>query len=345
MTKNILHFYVGTYTDEPSSSNGVAQLELNTETGELTPLKELITLLNPSYLAQTPKGLYTFSEVDRQDKPQLVQLGNIDQSGIAIEGSYPCHLDIDPTLRFCAVANYGSGNTSVYALNEVGAPVECIAELFVAGEGPNRDRQTSPHAHQTTFLRHSPFLAVVDLGTDQVHFYQLDHEGQSLTLHQSLKVTAGSGPRHLVFNQAETRAYLLCELSETLLTLECHQGQWGLVSEQPLLPGVENGAAASAIRLSPDEQFLYASCRRQNVITLFDVSGTAPQWMTAVDTQGDFPRDFTLSRDGQWLLVANQHSHNVVSYRRDRQTGQLQPTGFSCHIGSPVCLVEHQEFA
>ncbi|HDY8178830.1 TPA: lactonase family protein [Vibrio vulnificus] len=343
MTQGILHFYVGTYTDEPSMSDGVAQLELNTETGELIPFNELATLRNPSYLTQTSRGLYTFNEVAVEENPQLVQLGCVDSSAMAINGSYPCHLDIDPTQTFCAVANYGSGNTSIYTLDVLGAPSECIAELYVEGDGPNRERQTSPHAHQATFLRHSPFLAVVDLGTDQVHFYQMDGQQQAFTLHQSLKLPAGSGPRHLVFNQAETRAYLLCELTETLLTLERANERWAMVSEQPLLPGEENGAAASAIRLSSDEQFLYASCRRQNKITVFDVSQSEPKWLEAVDSLGDFPRDFVLSRNGKWLLVANQHSHNVASYRRDRHTGRLTATGFSCQIGSPVCLVEHQE--
>ncbi|EKL0034490.1 beta-propeller fold lactonase family protein, partial [Vibrio vulnificus] len=63
MTQGLLHFYVGTYTDEPSMSDGVAQLELNTETGELIPFNELATLRNPSYLTQTSQGLYTFNEV------------------------------------------------------------------------------------------------------------------------------------------------------------------------------------------------------------------------------------------------------------------------------------------
>ncbi|WP_154217553.1 beta-propeller fold lactonase family protein, partial [Vibrio parahaemolyticus] len=53
-----------------------------------------------------------------------------------------------------------------------------------------------------------------------------------------------------------------------------------------------------------------------------------------------FPRDFVLSHDQKWLLVANQHSNNVVSFRRNPQTGEITPTGYDCEIGSPVCIVE-----
>src|SRR5690606_5072735 len=129
---------------------------------------------------------------------------------------------------------------------------------------------------------------------------------------------------------------------ETLMVIERRGEQWHLCSQQPLLPGESNGEAASAIRLSPDERFLYVSCRRQNKIAIFALSHAQPEWIGVVDTGGQFPRDFVLSRDGKWLLVANQHSHNVVSFRRDRQTGLLSPSGFSCQVGSPVCLLEHQ---
>ncbi|KYN23877.1 6-phosphogluconolactonase [Vibrio cidicii] len=342
MTTGNLHFYLGTYTDQPSISEGVAQLELNSETGELIPFNELAVLANPSYLTQTARGLYTFSEVAQSQAPQLVWLGCHDTAQIEIAGDYPCHLDIDGEQQFCAVANYGSGNTSIFKLDETGKPIGKLTELFVDGSGPNQARQTAPHAHQATFLRHSPYLLVVDLGADRLNIFAIDRQNETFRLHQSLSLPPGCGPRHLVLTQAEDRLYLVAELFETLMVVERRGEQWHLCSQQPLLPGESNGEAASAIRLSPDERFLYVSCRRQNKIAIFALSHAQPEWIGVVDTGGQFPRDFVLSRDGKWLLVANQHSHNVVSFRRDRQTGLLSPSGFSCQVGSPVCLLEHQ---
>ncbi|MCV5837934.1 lactonase family protein, partial [Escherichia coli] len=78
----------------------------------------------------------------------------------------------------------------------------------------------------------------------------------------------------------------------------------------------------------------------QNKISMFDVSGDTPKRRAAIHCEGFFPRDFVLSHDQKWLLVANQHSNNVVSFRRNPQTGEITPTGYDCEIGSPVCIVE-----
>ncbi|MDA0122213.1 MULTISPECIES: lactonase family protein [Vibrio] len=340
-----LHFYVGTYTDSPSQSQGIACVSLDIATGALTLTNELVpeavkTVRNPSYLALKGEGLYTFNEVERLEGAELIFAEKTDSYALPIEGDYPCHIDIKASLL--AVANYGSGNVSVYQLYEQGKPLKSIAELYVEGSGPNADRQASPHAHQATFLNHSEQLAVVDLGTDSVHFYDYKKDGETVkfSLSQSIAMPPGSGPRHLVFDSDESVSYVVCELSETLAVLHKQRGQWNLAQQVKLLTDEENKEAASAIRLSADERFVYASCRAQNLISTFDVTSDIPVQIAASDCGGAFPRDFVLSRDGQWMLVANQHSHNVASFHRNPETGVITPTGYSCDIGAPVCLVE-----
>ncbi len=58
-----LHFYVGTYTDSPSQSHGIACVSLDSTTGLLTINHDLVpdamrTTRNPSYLTVTEHGLY-----------------------------------------------------------------------------------------------------------------------------------------------------------------------------------------------------------------------------------------------------------------------------------------------
>lgn len=342
-----LHFYVGTYTDSPSQSQGIACVSLDIATGALTLTNELVpeavkTVRNPSYLTLKGEGLYTFNEVERLEGAELIFAEKIDSYGLPIEGDYPCHIDIKEPL--IAVANYGSGNVSVYQLYEQGKPLKSIVELYVEGSGPNAERQASPHAHQATFLNHSEQLAVVDLGTDSVHFYDYKKDGETVkfSLSHSVAMPPGSGPRHLVFDSDESVAYVVCELSETLAVLHKQRGQWNLTQQVKLLADEENKEAASAIRLSADERFVYVSCRAQNLISTFDITSNTPVQIAASDCGGAFPRDFVLSLDGQWMLVANQHSNNVASFHRNPETGVITPTGYSCDIGAPVCLVEKQ---
>jgi 6-phosphogluconolactonase len=51
------------------------------------------------------------------------------------------------------------------------------------------------------------------------------------------------------------------------------------------------------------------------------------------------PRNFTISEDGNWVLVANQDSDNIVVFKRDKITGELTNTGNSIKVSMPVCLV------
>ncbi|NOH60602.1 lactonase family protein [Vibrio sp. RE88] len=338
---NHLHFYVGTYTDDPSQSQGIAQVSLNTSSGELTRLDDAMVIRNPSYLTHTSSGLYTFSEVSRSDSTALVFQSDARSGVLAIEGDYPCHIDVDCQQRYVAVANYGSGNVNVYVLDGDGKPLKLVADLFVDGKGANSERQQSPHAHQVQFLNHTPQLAVVDLGSDSLHLYDIDTQSDHFQLHQTVSLPPGCGPRHLVMNGDEDMAYVVCELAETLITLTKEGSHWRMVDQCDLLPGQPKGEAAAAIKLSCDERFIYVSCRQQNAISIFELVDGLPSWLAAQDCQGQFPRDFTLSSDGNWLIVANQHSNNLASYLRCQSTGLLSPANYQCQIDAPVCLIEH----
>jgi 6-phosphogluconolactonase len=57
-----------------------------------------------------------------------------------------------------------------------------------------------------------------------------------------------------------------------------------------------------------------------------------------VSTGGNWPRNFVIDPSGRFLLVANQRSDNVVTFRIDAQTGRLTATGQVTEIPVPVCL-------
>jgi 6-phosphogluconolactonase len=55
-----------------------------------------------------------------------------------------------------------------------------------------------------------------------------------------------------------------------------------------------------------------------------------------VDTKGIWPRNFALSKEDKFLLVANQFGNNVVVFKRDEKLGTLKYTGFQTEISLPV---------
>jgi len=59
------------------------------------------------------------------------------------------------------------------------------------------------------------------------------------------------------------------------------------------------------------------------------------------DTKGEMPRNFTLTPEGDFLLVANQNTNNIVAFRRNETTGLLSYTD-QINAYKPVCLLFKQ---
>jgi 6-phosphogluconolactonase len=55
-------------------------------------------------------------------------------------------------------------------------------------------------------------------------------------------------------------------------------------------------------------------------------------------TRGSFPRHFALDPSGEWLVVANQKSDSLTTFRLDQERGVLEWTGQSAQVPTPVCV-------
>jgi 6-phosphogluconolactonase len=53
---------------------------------------------------------------------------------------------------------------------------------------------------------------------------------------------------------------------------------------------------------------------------------------------GKKPRNFMIDPTGNFVLVANQDSDNIVIFKRDTVKGTLIPTGKEIIVANPVCL-------
>ncbi len=60
-------------------------------------------------------------------------------------------------------------------------------------------------------------------------------------------------------------------------------------------------------------------------------------------TGGEHPRNFAVTRDGRWLLCANQDSDNIVVFRIEDGGGRLERSGEAFNLPAPVCLLFSRE--
>lgn len=337
-----LSLTIGCYT--PDSPYGLYHLDLNTKTGQLNAEKLDIQIPNPSYFDINQSQMYVISEVTSANQPKISQysfqhslltkVANLD-----ITGCSPCFVSVNSKYQLATTAQYGSGHIDVYQLDDA---LVLKQHIQVIDSSTIEESPRVSHAHQALILNHTKTLVSVDLGLDQVSFYPFDQATHlfSIEERQELSLSQGSGPRHLVFTHDEKIGIALCELSEQLVLIHQEHGKWRVSSEQPAFPNTLNGQAAGAIKLSPDERFVYLSGRRQNIISCFELDHQSKvlNYQYSIDCGGNFPRDFAISPSGEWLVVVNQNSHNIVSFKRNNADGTLEKTGHSTMVTIPVCI-------
>jgi len=267
----------------------------------------------------------------------LVELNRMSAAGKA-----GCYVVTDPSGKFLFCANYLSGSVSVFALNEDGSIKERLRNIQHTGKGPKQPRQDGPHTHFTNITPDGRYLIVIDLGIDAVRLYPFDavkgiDEDKAYTFHVE---PAGSGPRHLIFDKSGKTAYLLDELGNTVHALSYADGKFTTIGCVSTLPADFQGVTkASAIRLSEDEKFLFASNRGYDSVAVFALDGKGGMKMTdLVLSGGSSPRDINFLPGQTKFATANEFSDTVFFFDYNPATGKLTPDGHVLSHKRPLAI-------
>jgi 6-phosphogluconolactonase len=346
--------YFGTYTR--GESKGIYMARFDAANGRFSAVELAAETPNPSFLAIHPskRFLFAVSELYETGGPKggAVSAFSIDRATgkltflnkVSSRGGGPCHLAIDRTGKFLAVANYGTGSTAVLPIGDDGTLGEATGFYQHAGSSVDPKRQQGPHAHSVNFSPDNRFLMVADLGLDQVLVFRFDAATGSIAPHEPpfARLKPGSGPRHFSFHPNGRYAYAINELASTV-TAFAYDAKRGVLKELQTvttLPADFTGTNYTAeVLLHPSGRYLYGSNRGHDSIAVFQVAGNGTLKPAGhVPTEGKVPRNFNLDPKGMWLLAGNQNSDNVVVFRIDPKTGRLEPNGESARVVAPVCI-------
>ena len=370
--------YVGTYTeivtgDFGGHGKGISCYEFDAVNGELNLLNNQFQV-NPSYLSiasimhsnnelenKSSKYLFAVSEVLASKKPVLHTYTINDNYSLSlidtktIEGGCPCHIHYFQNKEgqsYTATACYETGNLVIHNMN-----VEATADLnlhepiniYHKGSSQHPSRQTQAHAHCTCFDIVSNKLLVCDLGLDQVKVYSLQKNNDSFNAieQQIITLPAGSGPRHICFDDNYAYGFIINELtgSVTIIKHSAEKKEYEINgtfdTRVPLSESsINTDLGGAAIRVSACGKFIYTSMRSDNTIRLFvfDPIQESLNYIASYPTQGRTPRDFTIDATGKWLLVAHQDSDTISIFNVNSYNGTLSFHKTVNNIESPVCL-------
>ncbi len=350
-TKTFL--FVGSYT-EGQKGDGIHVYDFKNEDGALSEVAKISDIVNASYLALSPNGQYLYTcsktKLERDGSVSSFKIDTVSGRLTFINeqpsgGRNPVHINTDRGNEYVINANFTDAGLAIYKIKEGGglAPFSQLMEF--SGSSITKGRQDEAHLHSTIFSPDGHYLLAMDLGTDMIHTFEFDVESEDNFVsmeHSSVNKVIGSGPRHFVFHPNKLYGYCINEINGTISSYLYEDGMLtpnGVVfSYSRRLDKYQS----ADIHISPDGRFLYASNRGddENSISIFginEIDGTL-QKVGHTSTYGIHPRSFVIDPSGNYLLVANQITGNIVIFRRNKESGLLTKLEHEIQLKAPASL-------
>jgi 6-phosphogluconolactonase len=348
---------VGSYT-QGSDSEGIYTVDLDLNLGSLSAPMLASATVNPSFLLKHPHlpVLYCVNEMSGDDTAGRVSWFHVHIDGscifagqISSGGQDPCHLAMNGAASLLAVSNYSSGSLTLVSVNSDGSlarQVQCQshADRWLKRKsrlGRSQDRQAAAHVHSSQFSHDGQRLFIADLGSDEWLCQEMDSKAKLLAPMLEVAFAGASGPRHFCLSEDEKFAYVLTELSNTLVTIKMMDGQAEIRHQEYCLGDYEGFSEAAEVQMSADGRFLYISNRGADSIAVVSVSQDRVSLQQLVSTHGRHPRHFLLLPG--YLLVACRDDNRLILLTRDHESGLLSVSPVAqLDLPCPVHLLPFQ---
>lgn len=345
--------FVGSYTNDVPDK-GIAVFNFDAKNGTLTQLSKVENITNPSFLTISPNGKYLYVCNDtKMPRPGTITGFAIDSINGKLSfinkqssgGENPVYVSVDKSNRYVVTGNYSSGSVTLLSIGKNGSLNPNLETIQFKDSSINRARQEKSHIHSTYFDPECNYIFAPDLGGDKIRAFSFNpNKAPHLVSNEKLtvKTTLGSGPRHFAFHPTKRFGYNIEELTGTIAAYSYKHGRLDSIQRLFCYAKKRDSYGAADIHISPDGKFLYASNRfiGENTIAIFAINPISGKLSLVghQSTEGDHPRNFTIDPSGNFLLVANMLTNNIVIFKRDTKTGLLTKVGEEKSVSKPSCL-------
>lgn len=342
------YLFLGSYTDG-EIGNGILVYQFDTLSGKLTEVERVGGLVNSSFLTLSPNGKYLYACTDTRLKTHgSVTSFEIDSLSGKLtllnkqttKARNPVHVTVSKNNKHVIVSNYTDASISFFECNEDGSLQPISQFLEFEGSSKIKGRQDEAHLHSSTFSPDGLFVFSPDLGSDKIRV--MKYENSLIEIDKfTVNTEQGAGPRHFVFHPYLKLAYCIDELSGEVSQYAYKEGELKNIKKYKSYKKNHKEYASADIHISPDGRFLYASNRiAENSLSIFEIDQENGELLIKghQSTLGKIPRSFVIDPTGNFLIVANKESNNLIVFRRNNINGQLLKVSEVKGLNSPSSL-------
>lgn len=346
------YLFIGTYA--PANKNSLFVYKFNTANGEARQISTVSDIENPSFfcISSDRQYLYAVSETHGGEGGHVVAFHFNKKTGILkklnevlSKGDDPCYIHLDKTGKWLFVANYNSGSLAVFPVEKSGQVGEAVQVITHHGRSIHLPQQSQAHVHCTLPSPDNKYVLVADLGMDKIFTYTFNDKTGTLAAADPpyVEVTAGTGPRHLLFSRDAKYVYAIHELGDIITVFKNNHGK---LSEEQIIstapPGYHERNWAAEIHFSSDGKFLYATNRddlNDMVVYAVNQRNGKLSYLNRYSTGGKTLRYFMISPDGKYVLIGQRNGDDIILYQRNKETGLLSPLKERIPVAEAVCMV------
>lgn len=337
--------YVGSYS-YTGKAKGITVYDVDVENGVFKERCEM-EVDNSSYVIASSDGKTLYSIADEGVVSfRILQNGSLARlNSSPIRGMRGCHLCTDMEDKYVFVSGYHDGKTTVLSLNKDGSVGKIVDEVYHKGYGSVAERNFRSHITCTRRMPDGRYVLSVDNGTDQVKVYRFNEKDKNLVQVDAIHCDLESAPRHFRYSSDGRFIYLMHELQNVINVYSYETGDRAPVIEKIQTisttatrnPG--NLTAACAMRLSPDEKYVYCTNAGENTVSIYsrDEESGLLTMICCLPVSGEYPKDVAIFPDNRHIASINHDSGSISFFKVDYEKGLLVMCGRSLHVNQPNC--------
>lgn len=244
---------------------------------------------------------------------------------LELKGGSLCHITYHPASQVLYASFYETGHIAAIKVENYHF-TKVLSYFQIPADIPGGVTRAHCCAMEPEGLR----IFAANIALDRIYVYDTENGAIKPNKHLPyVQLKKGKGPRHLKFHPIQNYLYLITEYSNEIYVY-CYEQKNNepnlkLMQTISTLPVNFTGTSyGSGLDVSKDGRFLYAANRGADTIAVFDISpeGTLTKIQDRY-CEGSYPRHIALTKDDAGLLIANQHSDEIVILKADESNGMI----------------------